>query len=88
MAYYATGQQDKADAALNELIAMDHARTPYAIATVYAFENRSEQAFEWLDRALAQRAGDVIGTNVDPFLKSLHNDPRYTAFLKKIHLAN
>jgi tetratricopeptide (TPR) repeat protein len=88
MAYYAIGRQKESDAALSELIAKDHARSPYSIATVYAFENRSDQAFEWLDRAYAQRAGDVIGTRIDPFLKRSHGDPRFAAFLKKIHLPN
>jgi hypothetical protein len=58
------------------------------IATVYAFRNRSDQAFDWLDRAHAQHGGDVIATKIEPFLKNLHNDPRYAAFLKKIHLPN
>jgi tetratricopeptide (TPR) repeat protein len=88
MAYYAIGRQKESDAALSELIAKDHGRNPYLVATVYAFEDRSDQAFEWLDRALAQREGDVIATRIDPLLKTLHNDPRYAAFLKKIHLPN
>jgi len=58
------------------------------IATVYAFEHRSDHAFEWLDRSYNQREGDIIGTGVDPLLKSLHSDPRYAAFLKKIHVSN
>jgi TolB-like protein/DNA-binding winged helix-turn-helix (wHTH) protein len=88
MAYHAMGRQKESDTAMSELIAKDHARSPYSVATVYAFGNRFDEAFEWLDRAYAQRAGDVIGTGVDPFLKSLHTDPRYAAFLKKIHLPN
>jgi tetratricopeptide (TPR) repeat protein len=88
MAYHAIGRQKESDTAMSELIAKDHARSAYAVATVYAFGNRSDEAFEWLDRAYAQRAGDIIGTRVDPLLKSLHNDPRYAAFLKKIHLSN
>jgi len=88
MAFYAIGRQEKSDAALSELIAKDPARSAYSIATVYAFGNRSDQAFEWLDRAYAQRAGDLVGTRIDPLLKSLHNDARYAAFLKKIHLPN
>jgi TolB-like protein/DNA-binding winged helix-turn-helix (wHTH) protein len=88
MAYYAIGRQKESDAALGELIANDRARSPYSIATVYAFRNRSDQAFEWLDQALAQREGNVIGTRIDPLLKNLHNDPRYTAFLKKMQLPN
>jgi hypothetical protein len=27
-----------------------------------------------------------MATNVEPLLNSLHKDPRYAAFLKKIHL--
>ena len=88
MVYHAIGRQKESDAALSELIGQDHARNPYSIATVHAFANRSDQAFEWLDRAYAQRVGDVIGTRVDPLLNNLHRDPRYAAFLKKIHLPN
>ena len=88
MAYYAMGRRKESDTALGELIAKYHAREAYSIATIYAFENRSDQAFDWLDRALAQHAGDVIGTGVDPFLKSLHNEPRFAAFLKKVQLPN
>jgi predicted Zn-dependent protease len=88
MAYYSMGRQQESDTALRELIAKDHARNPYLVATVHAFANRLDQAFEWLDRALAQRSGDVIGTNVDPLLRSLHKDSRYAAFLKKIPLPN
>jgi TolB-like protein/DNA-binding winged helix-turn-helix (wHTH) protein len=87
-AYYALGRKKEADAALNELIAKYHARSAYYIATVYAFRNQSDQAFEWLDRAYAQRDDGLIETKVDPFLKSLHSDPRYAALLKKLNLPN
>jgi hypothetical protein len=36
---------------------------------VYAFPEPDE-AFEWLDRAYAQRDSSLIGTKVDPLLKS------------------
>jgi len=50
------------------------------------FRNQSDEAFEWLDRAYAQRDGGRIGTKVEPLLKRLHKDPRYAAFLKKLNL--
>jgi hypothetical protein len=53
---------------------------------VYARRNRSDRAFEWLDRAYVNRDGDVIGTRFDPLLKNLRNDPRFAAFLKKARL--
>src|SRR6185295_20362608 len=77
MAYYAIGRQKESETALTELIAKDRTRSAYLVATVYAFEKRPDHAFDWLDRALAQRAGDVIGTGIDPLLRSLHNEPRF-----------
>ena len=86
IAYLALGRQRESDAALSELIAKYHASDAYDIAEVYAFRNQSDEAFEWLDRAYAQRDSSLFATKVDPLLKSLHNDPRFAAFLKKIHL--
>jgi tetratricopeptide (TPR) repeat protein len=86
IAYYALGRKKESDAALRELIAKYDASDAYGIALVYAFRNQSDEAFEWLDRAYAQRDGGLIATKVDPLLKSLHNDPRYAAFLKKLNL--
>jgi TolB-like protein/DNA-binding winged helix-turn-helix (wHTH) protein/Tfp pilus assembly protein PilF len=88
IAYYALGRKQKADAALSELIAKYHASNAYQIAEVYAFRNQSEEAFEWLDRAYVQRDDDLVITKVDPFLKNLHRDPRFAAFLKKLNLPN
>jgi TolB-like protein/DNA-binding winged helix-turn-helix (wHTH) protein/Tfp pilus assembly protein PilF len=88
IAYHALGRKKEADAALSELIAKYRASTAYQIAEVYAFRNQSDKAFEWLDRAYVQRDDDLIVTKVDPFLKNLHNDPRYVAFLKKLNLSN
>jgi TolB-like protein/Flp pilus assembly protein TadD len=86
IAYHALGREKESDATLNELIAKYHADSAYQIAQVYAFRNQSDEAFEWLDRAYAQRDSGLIGAKVAPLLKSLHHDPRYAAFLKKLHL--
>jgi tetratricopeptide (TPR) repeat protein len=86
IAYHALGREKESDAALSELIAKYHANGAFQIAEVYAFRNQSDEAFEWLDRAYAQRDSGLIGTKVDPLLKNLHGDPRYDAFLNKLHL--
>src|SRR5271156_4242885 len=85
IAYYALGRKKESDDALSELIAKYHESDAYGIASVYAFRNQSDEAFEWLDRAYAQRDGGLIAAKVDPLLKSLRNDPRYAAFLKKLN---
>ena len=86
IAVYALGRQQEADAALSKLIAKDHASDAYAFAEVYAFRNQPDEAFGWLERAYAQRNNGLTGTKVDPFLKSLHKDPRFAVFLKKLKL--
>jgi TolB-like protein/DNA-binding winged helix-turn-helix (wHTH) protein len=86
VAYYALGRKKESDAALNELVTKYHAESAYQIAQVYAFQNQSDNAFEWLDRAYAQRDGGLIGTKMDPLLKNLHSDPRYAALVKKLNL--
>jgi TolB-like protein/DNA-binding winged helix-turn-helix (wHTH) protein len=84
--YYALGRKKESDAALSELISKYQGSDAYGIAVVYAFRNQSDEAFEWLDRAYAQRDGGLVATKVDPLLKSLHSDPRFAAFLKKLNL--
>src|SRR5712672_3555709 len=86
IAYHALGREKEAGAALRELIAKYSERGAYQIAQVYAFRNQSDEAFVWLDRAYVLRDGELSATKVDPLLKSLHNDRRFAAFLKKLNL--
>jgi TolB-like protein/DNA-binding winged helix-turn-helix (wHTH) protein/Flp pilus assembly protein TadD len=86
LAYHALGRKKEADTVLSELIAKYQAIDAYQIAEVYAFRNQSDEAFEWLDRAYAKHDDGLIETKIDPLLKTLHNDPRYAAFLKKLNL--
>jgi tetratricopeptide (TPR) repeat protein len=87
IAYYELRREKESDASLSELIANNSANA-YQIAEVYAFRNQSDKAFEWLDLAYVQRSGSLVGMKVDPLMKSLHKDPRFAAFLKKLNLLN
>jgi tetratricopeptide (TPR) repeat protein len=86
LTYYALGRKKESDAALSELITKYHASNAFEIVQVYAFRNQTDKAFEWLDRAYAQRDPSMMSTKIDPLLKSLHNDPRFGALLKKLNL--
>ena len=88
LTYYALGRKKESDAALNKLITKYHASDAFEIATIYAFRNQTDEAFEWLDRAYAQRDPSLMSTKVEPLLNSLHNDPRFAALLKKLNLPN
>ena len=88
IAYHALVREKESDTALKELIAKYQAIDPYLIAEIYAFRNQSDKAFAWLDRSYAKRNDGLIHTKVDPLLKSLHNDPRFPALLKKLNFPN
>jgi TolB-like protein/DNA-binding winged helix-turn-helix (wHTH) protein len=88
LTYYALGRKKESDAALSELITKYHASNAFEIAEVYAFRNQTDEAFEWLDRAYSQRDPSMMSTEMDPLLKSLHNDPRFAALLKKLNFPN
>jgi len=88
MARWSQKRMPEADAALADLINNNADGAAYQIAEVYAYRGEKDQAFEWLERAHRQRDSGLVGLQVDPFLKSLHPDPRWNAFLHKMGLAN
>ena len=87
IAYYELGQKQESDSALHRLMTK-YPRGAYQIAEVYAFRNQPNEAFDWLDRAFAQRNSGLVETKSDPLLKNLHHDPRYAALLQKLNFPN
>ncbi|MFI5089317.1 MAG: adenylate/guanylate cyclase domain-containing protein [Terriglobales bacterium] len=86
LAYHALGRKKESDVALAELVKKYQADAAFQIAEVYAFRGEADRAFEWLERAYAQRDSGLAEMKGDPLLKSLERDPRYAAFLKKMRL--
>ena len=60
--------------------------SPDSIATLYALTGDKDRAFEWLDKAYAERDMGIIGLKVDPAFKDLHGDPRFAALLRRMGL--
>jgi TolB-like protein/DNA-binding winged helix-turn-helix (wHTH) protein len=86
LANYQLGRRREADSILAELTAQQQAHAAYQIAEIHAFRGETDQAFQWLERAYAQRDGGVPSTRMDPLLNNLRSDPRYNAFLAKVRL--
>jgi hypothetical protein len=60
---------------------------PGLVAAVYALAGDKDRAFEWLDKAYAERDGESITyLKVDPSFKNLRGDPRFAALLRRIGL--
>ena len=55
---------------------------------MYATRGDVDLAFEWLERAYDQRDPGVTETKRDPQFRSLHADPRWERFLRKMKLAD
>jgi TolB-like protein/lipoprotein NlpI len=85
---YTLGHIREADAALAGLLARHSAEFAYQIAQVYAWRGDKDHAFAWLETAYAQHDGGLFDTKVDPLLRTLHGDERYTALLRKINLSD
>jgi serine/threonine protein kinase/tetratricopeptide (TPR) repeat protein len=74
------------DRALENWLARWGERLPYDAAELCAWRGAHDRAFEWLNRALAAEVQDLAGVGVDPLLRSLHSDPRFTAILRAMNL--
>jgi TolB-like protein/class 3 adenylate cyclase/Tfp pilus assembly protein PilF len=86
MIHHALEQAAESDAALKALIDGFAWTAAYQVAEVYAYRNEVDKAFEWLERAYAQRDPGVSYVAQDLLLRPLRADPRWQPFLRKMHL--
>jgi len=75
-----------ADAALKNLIAKNADGSAYQIAEVYGLRRDPDGMFAWLDRAWDTRDPGIQRLLTDPFILRYKDDPRFTAFAKKVGL--
>jgi tetratricopeptide (TPR) repeat protein len=86
LAHLALRQAPDATALLARLESEHSADMAMGIAEIYAVSGKKDQAFSWLDRAYGQKDVFLWSIKGDPFLRNLEADPRYRAFLRKMHL--
>jgi TolB-like protein/lipoprotein NlpI len=84
MAYHALGRKADSDAALAPLIAKWEKDSPENIAYVYAYRGEADKAFEWLDKAVEYGDPGIAGIVTENLFDSIHADPRWLPFLRKI----
>jgi TolB-like protein/Tfp pilus assembly protein PilF len=88
LVYWAMKRVPESDAALKLLIDKHADIAAFQVAENYASRNEPDMAFEWLERAYRQHDGGIAWIVHDPALRPLHGDPRWPAFLKKIHFSD
>jgi hypothetical protein len=57
------------------------------IATVFAFRGEADRAFEWMEKAAEQHDPDLGSIIAHRMFDTLHDDPRWLAFLRENGLA-
>jgi adenylate cyclase len=87
LALDALGRKAEADRALAAAVASKTVpeSAAYQVALIYAHRGNSDQAFQWLERALKQRDAGMHWMKFDPLLQGLASDPRFKALLAQMH---
>ena len=80
------GKLEAADNALEKFIEEYASVAAFQVAEIYAYRGENDVAFEWLERAYAQRDGGMTGLLYDQRLTNLHTDPRWEDILQRIGL--
>jgi len=85
LTYIATGHLEKAEEILTEIEKKEILPIDaYNLAKIYARMGRKDEAFKWIN--YEPHAGKLAWAAVGPDFKSLHGDPRWDEFLKRLNL--
>jgi TolB-like protein/class 3 adenylate cyclase/Tfp pilus assembly protein PilF len=84
--HHARGESAASDAALQELTAIGSEGAAFQIAEVHAERGDADAAFEWLERAYAQKDSGLPMAMVSVPLRNVHADARWPRFLARLRL--
>ena len=86
--YAEVGRRDDSRAVLDEIRATARERyvPSYHLAAVDLATGDVEGAFEWLNRALAERSNWMLYLGVDPAWEPLHDRPRWRSLIQSVGL--
>src|SRR5262249_23652988 len=86
--YARSGKREEAEKALlqlNELTKQQYV-SPVGISTIYTALGDKDHAFEWLEKAFAERSPQLLDIGNSPNFQRLHEDQRFGNLLKRIGL--
>ena len=84
-AYAASGRKADAQKILADLDQQkERYVSPYTIATIYAGLGDKDQTFKWLEKAFEERDIWLMNMRVDPVLKPIRSDSRFTVLVHRI----
>jgi TolB-like protein/Flp pilus assembly protein TadD len=84
--YWFSGNQLKADKALELLVDQHGEFMQNEIAQIYAVRNELDLSFAWLEKAYDNKNFMLLEMQNEPLFRNLHEDPRWDTFLRKMNL--
>jgi TolB-like protein/Flp pilus assembly protein TadD len=87
-AYGMSGKRTDALTVLRQLHVLSQKRyvSPYHIALVYIGLGETDRAFEWLDKAVAERSPNLVMLNRPGAMDRLRSDPRFAEIKRRVGL--
>jgi tetratricopeptide (TPR) repeat protein len=87
-AYAVTGKRSKALKILDELpeLAKQKYVQPHHMAVIYSGLGDKDNAFHWLNKAVADRTSTITNIKVWPIFDSVRDDPRYEDLVRRLRL--
>ena len=56
----------------------------YEVASVHAVLGESDEAFQWFDKAIADRCDCMVWLNIEPWLDRIRGDPRFEQLIRRV----
>ena len=87
-AYARSGKREEAMKLVGQMHELARQRyvPMYSFGVAYAGLGDKDQAFQWLERSLQDRAWEINYLNVDSNMDSLRSDPRFTDLVRRLGL--
>lgn len=79
-------KNEESNQGLAAFIEKNQSWAAFLIATIYAWQQDADAAFQWLDIAYKQRDGWMSGLLKEPLFATLHGDPRWTELVDRMGL--
>jgi DNA-binding winged helix-turn-helix (wHTH) protein/TolB-like protein len=86
IAQHERGDRAASDVALQKLKDQFSIADGYWVGAVHAWRGERDEAFDWIERALAGGDSSVMYLPFDPLVENLRGDPRYAPLLAKLKL--
>ncbi len=85
-AYAREGWQGYLRFLVKSIESLENPARPEGVAGLYGQLGEKDKAFEWLERAYAERSDGLSLLKVDPWFDPLRSDPRFTDLMRRVGL--